>query len=172
MLSLQSVLLLNRMAEDKKILEWEAPEFGYIEKEPAWFLSAGLIAAVFLIFAIWQKNLLFAIFIIVATIVVFVWAKKEPEMLLFKLNESGLGIGDRKFYPWSNLEHFSLIKSHVEQDKFAELMVRRDEKINPLLKIHIPPGRLDEIREFLHGHLKEEEYEESFMDAIERIAKF
>lgn len=156
----------------KNELTWEAPEFGYIEKEPFWFVSAGLLATVFFIFAVWQKNLLFAIFIIIATIVVFVWAKKKPETLLFKLNENGLRMGGRNFYPWGDLEYFALLKSHEEHDHLAELVVKREEKINPFLKIHIPPERIREIHEFLLQYLPEEEYEESFADAIGRIVGF
>lgn len=157
---------------EKGELSWEAPEFDYIEKEPFWFVSVGLFAAVLFLFALWQKNLLFAIFLLVATIVVFIWAKKKPGILTFILNENGLRVGDHDFYPWRDLEYFAILKSHEERDALAELIIKRDKKTNPFLKIHIPPDQLNNIRGFLVKFLPEEEYEESFPDAIGRIIKF
>ncbi|MDP1689566.1 MAG: hypothetical protein Q8L47_05595 [bacterium] len=160
------------MMEDNNSLEWEAPEFKHIEKEPIWFLATGLFAAVFLIFAIWQQNLLFAIFIIIASALMFFWAKKKPDIILFKINNDGLALGDNKFYPWRSFEYFSVFKSHQTHDNLSEIIIKRNERINPLIKLHIPINHLNEIHDFISQHLKEEEYTETYTDAIERIIKF
>jgi len=160
------------MAESGKTLEWEAPEFAYTEKEPFWFLVGGLVAILLLLFALWQQNLLFVIFILIASATSFVWAKRKPETLTFKLNENGLRIREHDFYPWSDLKYFALLVAHEERDRFAELIIRYDRKLNPFLKIHAPPEQLDELREFLLRYLPEEEYEEPFTDAIGRMIGF
>lgn len=160
------------MMENDKILKWEAPEFNYVEKEPVWFLSAGLFATVFLIFAIWQQNLLFAIFIVIASALIFFWAKKKPEIIVFTMNSEGLSLGANKFYLWRSFEYFSVYKSHQPHDNLAEIIIRRNERVNPFIKLHIPVDALNEIHEFISRYLKEEEYTESYTDAIERIIKF
>lgn len=160
------------MTDNKKELSWEAPEFDYIEKEPFWFVT-GVVAAIILIaFALFQGNLLFAIFILIASMVVYSWAKRRPEVITISLNENGVKIGSYSFHPWSDLEYFALLQSHEKHDKLAELVLKKKESISPFVKIHIPPDNLEVIREFTLQFLPEEEYEEPFADAIGRIVKF
>lgn len=158
---------------EETIIEWQAPEFNYVEKEPIWFLSMGLFATLFVIYAIWQQNLLFAIFIIISAVVLIYWAKEKPKTLQFTLNSEGITISDYNSYTWNSLQNFALIKSHIEHDHLAELIVKRIDKFNPYVKIHVPVERASEIREYLLKHIKEEEnYMETYSDAIQRLIKF
>ncbi len=166
------ILIIIDMEKEKTIINWEAPEFSYIEKEPIWFLSVGLFGAIFLIYSIWQQNLLFAIFIIISSLLLFHWAKEKPKTLLFTLSEDGINIGENHSYLWSNLEYFCILKSHREHDHFGELIIRRKDRINPYLTIHIPANQLVEIREYCLLYLKESEYTETYTDAIQRLIKF
>ena len=86
------------MDSPKKEIRWSAPEFHHYEKDVSWYWLVSIATIVVVIFALIQKNFLFAIFSVIAASLVISWGKKTPETLDFVLSESGLDIGNKKFY--------------------------------------------------------------------------
>ena len=79
-------------------IEWEAPEFEYHEKDPLWYWGSMIIAVIILGIAIWQKNFLFATFIVVAEILLMTIGGKQPRLIRFRIDDRGFEIiGDFPF---------------------------------------------------------------------------
>jgi len=150
---------------------WEAPQFEYYPKSALWYWTTILIAIIFLAFAIWQKNFLFAIFILIAEILILIWGNEKPEILKFKLNDEGLYIGENNFYNINDIKSFSCAKSVFPGFWDFKIYFKRNFSLE--LKILIPEGFYEEIKDFfLQKNIKEREYEESFFDIIQRLIKF
>ncbi|MDP3892652.1 hypothetical protein, partial [Nocardioides sp.] len=66
-------------------IEWRAPEFYYREKGVSWYWLSIIAAIVILSVSVWQKNFLFAVFVVIAEILMLVWAGRKPREISFSL---------------------------------------------------------------------------------------
>ncbi len=86
-------------------LTWTVPEFTKHKKNAGWFITGGIIALALLIFALYSKNFLFALIIILSAFSVFIWSQKEPRKIKFSITPKGIAIG-KTIYNFDNLESF------------------------------------------------------------------
>ncbi len=147
---------------------WRAPEFKYYAKGIGWYATSIFISALLVIFAIWQKNLLFVLFVLIAEASLIFWAKRPPLFLEFRINKKGVGIGDIKFYPYEELVGFCVKESPGD----SELVLKTKSRLHPYIKISILDKDAQEIKDYLEEFLSEEEYQESLSDDIVRKIGF
>ena len=151
-------------------IAWQAPEFEYREKDVSWHWISVIVAVLLLSAAVWQKNFLFGFFIVVAEILILVWANQKPRTIEFKLDEKGLAIGKNKFYPYREIAAFSL--NEVAGDEWTDLAFRFQRSFRPPLKIQAPSQRLSEIEKALAPVVPRIDFEESFLETLERLLGF
>jgi hypothetical protein len=159
---------------EKKFVSWKAPEFRFREKGINWHLWAIFIGLALIGVSVWQKNFLFAAFVVIAWFVVVYWANKKPVVWEFKLNENGISIklsGDdfEKFRSYSEISGFDI---HEGGKDFKELVFKLDAKLSPYLKAVFPSAKEKEIEEFLLKFLPKEEYERSASDSFSELIGF
>ncbi len=155
---------------EENSVSWQAPEFIYYEKEAGWYLGLIGLSAVFIIIALFQKNFLFAFFILVAGILMGSWAKKVPREIEYVIDAENLQVGDKKIVPFKNMLGFAIIDGHP--DGFSELIVRTKGQINTDLKILLPTSLGEKVRASLPSSVPEIEYEESASDRLAKIIRF
>ena len=151
-------------------IAWQAPEFEYYEKDVSWYWLSVIVAVIVLSIAVWQKNFLFAAFIVFAEILILVWAGQKPKTVEFKINEQGLTIGGRKFYPYAEIVGFSADENGA--DEWPEIIFRFQRRLQPTLKVKAPKNRFGEIEKALAPLVKKIEFEESFLETLERFLGF
>lgn len=149
---------------------WQAPEFKHNYKDIAWYGISIATAFFLFIAAIWQKNLLFGIFVIIAEIMLLFWAKQRPKDIHFKIDKKGVYIGEMKFYSYEELAGFHLIEG--EGDEMGELILKTKNRLHPHVKILIENGNIPRIKNILKDHISEIEYEESLSDSISKFIGF
>jgi hypothetical protein len=147
-----------------KEIRWRSPEFEHYEKGPTWYWLTIIITIILVAFSLWQRNFLFAVFIVIAALVIINWGKKTPREIEFKLDQRSLVIDANKVYPYEILAGFTI--------RDSELILRRKSRLNPYVKILIPERDRERIKSFLIQHLPEIEYEESLTDHISKLLKF
>ena len=160
--------------EEKKsaAIEWQAPEYEYQPKDITWYWVSLMVGIILIALAVWQKNLLFAIFIIIAWLVITSMANRFPTVWEFKINEKGINIAlpneksGGKFYPYSEIEGFDI---HPAGEDYQELILKTKSKLSPYLKINIHSADEEKIRDFLLKILTEEEYEQSLADSFSKL---
>jgi len=155
--------------EELKI-EWRAPEFEYNEKGVSWYWLSIITAIVILSVAVWQKNFLFAIFVVIAEILMLVWAGRKPREILFSLNEKGLTISGNKFYPYSAMETFSVVEGRSEEWYDISLKLRHG--LRQRLIVKTPTKNLAKIEGIVRHYVEKVEHEDSFLDSLERLIGF
>jgi hypothetical protein len=155
----------------EKEISWSAPEYHTYEKNVSWYWLVILGTVVIAGIALWQKNFLFALFIVVASFLVTAWGDRKPRTLDFVLSEQGLEIGEQRHYSFDEFSGFAIIPTR-EDPELHELLFHVKGRIGNWLKIIIATQRHDAIKAFLAAHLPELEYEESFAEHIGRMLKF
>jgi len=143
------------------MIQWQALEYRYHRKSLDWFAGVIGLAVILLIIALWQRNFLFAIFIVIAGILVVVWARERPRPILFTLDKKGLWIG-RRLHDYRRFDGFALSET--------QLQLRYKRYLRPYLTVHLPRGRpgkkIKAIQEQLLAFLPEIEYNESLIEAL------
>ena len=145
------------------MISWTSLEFQYHEKDSAWSALVIVVAVVVGIFALWQHNILFLIFIAIAATLMVVWGRRAPRPIQFILDHRGLMIGKRH-YPYREFIGFAL------SDEV--LQIHQKSRLHSRLTITIPPDKELEIREFLLAFLPEVEYTESFIENLSHLSRF
>ena len=152
------------------IAEWQTPDFEYREKTVSWYWLSIIVAVLILGLAVWMRNFLFGVFVVLAEMLVLVWANKQPELRSFTLMDTGLRIGASKWYVWTDMVSFD-IEADVEEG-WDTLTIKFHHKLQPLLSIKIPKEKTPVIEKTFLGILPKEKMEESFFDVLERLAGF
>lgn len=156
-----------------KQISWRAPEFEYHEKSVAWYWATALIALLVLAIALWQRNFLFAVFVVIAEVLLVIWANKKPAVVEFVVGEKNILIDGKRNYQYSELKHYS-----VDEDSdpdFTRIVFEPKQRTKVKLDIIVPRAQADEVLDFLAEEapgLPEVEYEVNFLDALERFLRF
>lgn len=155
----------------KKEINWSAPEFEFITKGVGWYWLTIIVAIIMSALALWQENVLFAVFVIIATILVLIWGRSHPKMIDFRINESGLAIGEQKNYSYGELKGFTIRQGYVDSE-LVEIVFQKKNHLSPYIKILANGQDTEVIKEFLSQYLSQIEYEESLIEHIARLLKF
>ncbi len=149
---------------------WEAPEFELREKGVGWYWATIIIAVLMLGAAVWQRNFLFAVLVVIGEILILVWSGKEPPMVSFRITEKGLFIGAKTHHTFADLRSFSVEPDeHLHWPVIAFVLHR---KFRPPIHIRVPQNRLAEIRGLLAPGIQETPWEESLIDTLEKFFRF
>ena len=161
---------LFKKVNETTAIQWQIPEYEYQPKDIAWRWLSLIAAIILFAFAIWQKNFLFAVFLIVAALLTITWARRLPKTTDFTLSEKGLDIGGKKFYPYEGLVGFAIVSG--DQDTgFDELIVKTKGQLNTLIKIIIISAQGGAIKNLLSRFIPEIEYRESVSDRLARLLR-
>ncbi|OGZ00293.1 MAG: hypothetical protein A3B13_01485 [Candidatus Liptonbacteria bacterium RIFCSPLOWO2_01_FULL_45_15] len=155
---------------EKPIIEWRAPEFEYREKGVSWYWLSIIAAIVILSVSVWQKNFLFAVFVVIAEILILVWAGRKPKEISFSLNEKGLTISGNKFYPYSAIENFSVREGRSEE--YYDISLKLRHGFTHWLVVKTPTKNLAKIEGAISQFVEKTEHEDSFLDSLERLIGF
>jgi hypothetical protein len=147
-----------------KEIRWKAPEFEYYHKDVSWYWLTIILSLLVVALAIWQRNFLFAVFAVIAEVLIIFWGRRRPQKIEFQLNDKGLAIGDKTFYPYGGFLGFAFGEN--------EVIFQKKNRFSPYLKVSVEESKSGEIKKLLSRYLPEIEYEESLVDHIAKILRF
>lgn len=150
-------------------ISWQHHEHTHKERSVDWFWSVAIIAIGAVILCLFFKLFLFAITIILFTLLAFHNAKKHPPLLRFEITRKGVRAGST-LYPYSMLESF-----WVEDTDYRDNILFRSKKpFSPILAIPFDSTEIDPelIRDYLLDYLNEEELEEPLYQILMEWAGF
>ncbi|MDO8601919.1 MAG: hypothetical protein Q7R62_02220, partial [bacterium] len=78
-------------------IKWTAPESHFFEKTSRWYIGSAILAGLLVIFALWQGNFLFVLFVVIAEVLALFWGGQAPRTISYQLTEAGFIVGDRIF---------------------------------------------------------------------------
>lgn len=97
----------------KEIISWEVPEYEQHERAKGWYVIAIIVALGLLAYCFYTSNFLFAVIIILTSLVIILHDGREPNRVKIILANEGLVVG-RKFYDYDEIKDFSIVyKPHL-----------------------------------------------------------
>jgi hypothetical protein len=91
-----------------EIIGWQVPEYEKHERPKSWYVIASIVVILLLTYSFWTANFLFAVIIIVTSLVIILHDGREPDMVHFSITDEGIIIG-RKFYDFDEIKDFSVV---------------------------------------------------------------
>ncbi|NTV22626.1 MAG: hypothetical protein HGB03_03665 [Candidatus Yonathbacteria bacterium] len=147
--------------------QWAAPE--YIQKEHSvdWYWGISLSSLALIGIALLMDNILFAVFIVIAVIVVFYFSRREPHIITYSLYEDTFMI-DKKAYSYNDFSSFWIRKPTPGQGHISPTLVLQEKKFFlPLLSIPLPEDMdIPALHDFFLDQLPEEEHPEHVSEKI------
>lgn len=146
-------------------LSWQAPEFEATERSANWYVWSLVVAVILIILALIQKNILFALFVVIAEVVLISLTHGQNNQRLYSLNEQGLFVDHHLLRPLTEVGGFSFLDLG---GRYAELILRPSKKLHTYTRVLILHERVPEVSEFLDQYFHSFEYQPTLADAIAR----
>ncbi len=155
---------------EKFSISWHAPEYEHRPKDSVWFWVSIAVAVGLVIFAAFQRNPLFALFVIIAEVLIIVWGSRQPGELHVVADQTGFHIGTHRFYPRSHVDAFSFLEHH--HTDWQDLVILLDRRYIPTISVRVPGHIVPELRAHLSKLYPEYDHQESFVEILERYFWF
>jgi hypothetical protein len=159
------------MAQDRnpnRSFAWEAPEYQYYHKDAGWYWLSILIATIIVLISLWERNFLFAFFVIVAELMIISWGSKYPRTVRFEINEKGVVVDGKTTYRFSDIDRFSI----NEEGELSELILYFKTRLSTALQIHFQTENIRRIRGLLREKISEIHHDESLTDSLAKLIRF
>ena len=149
------------------IIGWNAPEHYYYEKSSDWYWAVGIIAATAAALAFIFGQVMFGIFIIVATIALCLHAGMRPRIVRYEINDRGLAIND-VLYPFLTLESFWIDTLHPE----PKILLKSSKMFMTYISVPIEEVDPEDVRTILLRYIAETEHVEPFSQKLLEVLGF
>lgn len=125
---------------------WEEYNYLYYAKDKDWKLSVIIIASTIALISFMFNNITFGMLILVATFVLMLHAFKEPRMIRFEINTTGVRVNQES---WSFSELVSFwIEDNREHHIHSRILFTTNKPIDSLLILSLP---IDTNHEQIHA---------------------
>jgi len=143
----------TKIDKGDEIISWQVPEYEKHERNKSWYIFAGIIGLLFLVYAIYTKNFLFAVIIIVVALIIILHDSREPDLIKTSITDEGIIVG-RKFYDYDEIKNFSIV--YKPKQKVKNLYFEFKNVIRQRLSIPLDDINPLSIRETLLKYLPED----------------
>ena len=156
------------MHEEQPLLAWEAPEFDASPERKRPLLIAGGMLVAGGIIAIALANYFFALFLVVAGVLLASFAYRSPKIVRFALTPHGVVV-DSRLYELTGLASFWIA---YEPPLFNELRLVSKKTIMPIIRL--PLGEMNplDVREILTRFLPEKQQDDTLIEILSRYLGF
>lgn len=89
------------------LVNWEVDEFPKHDRSRLWYILAGLIAFGLIIYAVLTSNFLFAIIILMSSVIMLLSLFMHPEKIPVIITSTGIVVGDM-YYDFQSVRDFSI----------------------------------------------------------------
>lgn len=106
------------------IIAWDVPEYQGEKKDKRWYIIASIFGLAFLVYAIFTSNLIFAIIIIFAAMLVIMLDGEPAKTMSVEISDEGIRVG-KEFYDYNQIDNFSIVYRPKEEVKNLYLEFKR-----------------------------------------------
>lgn len=155
---------------EEETISWQIDEYEKHLRTKRWYITAICMALFFLIFSFFTGNFLFAVIIIIVSLVTILHDGQNPKRITIALAEEGVIVG-QKMHDYDEIKNFSVI--YKPSQKIKRLYFEFKNIITPRLSIPLEDMNPLPIREFLLKYLPEdlERTDEPLSEGLARILK-
>lgn len=156
------------MDDMEPIISWQAPEYNHREKTSSWYLWSLVGALVVAAIAVYQKNFMFALFVVIAEAMILFLSRQQPKLVTYSISIEGVHRDPNVHHRFSEMSAFAVTVFEEGTKRYGELVLRPTKKISSYIKILFPHEKADEMHELLSQHLTEFEYQEHVSGVLAR----
>lgn len=153
--------------EKEVLLQWSAPEYRMPELMPYWYVWPGAVALAFAVLGIAVQSFFFVAFVVLAFIVVVMYAKRQPRQIQCAISSKGIFIG-RAFHNFSDIKSFAIFDAEAA----PELSLEVDRISTPYVRVPLGDMHPNRVRAILTDFLPEEKHKDFLTDQIARSFGF
>lgn len=128
---------------------WETPEQERHDRGSRWYIIMGIVALLFVGYAIWTLNYLFALIILLLAMTILLVGNEKPRNILIQLGHHGFVV-DGRFISFDELRHFAII---YQPPTVKTLYLYPKNGILPRYRIYLgdqdPVGIRDHLRRYV-----------------------
>ena len=146
---------------EQRHISWHTIEYLHTEKTSDWYWIVGIISVSIALISIIVNNIIFAIFILVASFTLALFASKRPEIVEVSIEDRGVAIGNT-LYLYKNLTSFWV----ETREAVPRVLIKSERVFMPFLVIFIDDVEHEHVREALLQHLPEEEHTEPLLEKL------
>ncbi len=148
---------------------WETWEFLPHLRSKRWYIVAGIITALLIVYSLWTANFMFAIIVLMIAVIFLALDLRKPARIQVHITDLGIVVDD-KFYSFEEVKDFSVIYAPPE---IKWLYVSFQKGWLPMLTIPLEDADPILVREALLPYCIEniERSEESLTDMMRRLYK-
>jgi len=137
----------------ENFVEWETLEYAHRQKSKDWFWAVGVLGGAIALVSIFVGNLLFAIFVGLATFSLMMYGSRKPEKILIAISTKGIHMGN-EFFPYQTLDSFWI---HEEENGALLTILSKERNILPHITFEVHPDIDPEaLRDLLLDYVDEE----------------
>jgi hypothetical protein len=134
-----------------QILRWSGYEHEHIERGSDWYWALGVVAVCIAVAAILLENLLFALVVILAAVIIGMIARTPPEITEFEISDRGVRVG-RDMHRYSEILAFWV---EDEDENQPMLLIDTTKMLSPNLVIPLDNVDPERVRDILREHAEE-----------------
>ncbi len=146
-------------------LSWRAPEYNHNPKSVDFVWGVGLIGLAGTVTSIFFHNYIFAIFIVLSSIMLIIFSTRHPDEATFEINEGGIVFGEEN-HSYKNIKGFCI----KDANPYSKLIIETDKYFLPIYTLPLPHELEEDTRAILSQVIEEKELEEThsskFMERI------
>ncbi len=136
----------------REIFAWQFPEFSKQNYSRGWFIGYGAVLTGLLIYSIFTANILFIFILVIATVIIYINRRREPDNIRFRITEEGI-ILDQMLYEWPEIKNFWIA---YEPPEIKNLYFEFKGVLLPRLPIPLQDKNPVEIRNTLLDYIEED----------------
>ena len=141
--------------EENEFIRWSVLEYEDRPKTRDWFWAIGIIAVCGFIASIIYKNYLFAILILLSTVVILMFSVRKPEQVEVEIGPRGIKVKNN-FYAYQNLKGFAVVVEPEEKT----LLLESGRIFLPIIAVPLGETDPEKLRYFLSSFVEEKNIKE------------
>ncbi|PIQ78644.1 hypothetical protein COV82_00605 [Candidatus Peregrinibacteria bacterium CG11_big_fil_rev_8_21_14_0_20_46_8] len=159
---------MHQKKTTKHHIRWRAPEYQHHEKSFLWFVVAGLVAALLIVYGLVSGAWTFSLAILAFCVAYYAFHRHVPEEVDIEITSRGVHIG-RHFFSYAKLKNFWVV---YDPPFVGRLYLRFRSRIHPDITVALEDQDPGLIRKTLLKHLPEwEDGDEPMIDTFIRLLR-
>jgi hypothetical protein len=132
-LSMMTPELEATLAQAQDVFVWETRAHDHHERGPRWYVALTVVTMLFVVYAIWTANFLFAFLILLAAIILVLAGNEAPRTVLMQVGNNGI-VWDGEYISFEQIRHFAII---YQPPEIKVLYIQPKNYFHPRLRVHL-----------------------------------
>lgn len=151
------------------LLRWNFQEFRHPHRSRNWWIMAGIISGLLVLYAVLTANFLFALIILIGVVLLINEYRRSPRRLECQITVSGVAVG-KKFWRYNELQNYWIAYHPPE---VTNLYILPKNPLDPRVAVPLTNMNPLKIRQLLNKYLEEDlsREDEPTSEALTRLLK-